>query len=126
MESIGSGSGSVSGAGQSKVDKFITIAGIFAPQVLALTHLAPIAQDVAEAIQATERLIHADGAGKLSYALNLAVLAAQTANHKAGRTVIDPALVQASGATVISSVVASINAIKAVAHPVALGAGTGS
>lgn len=94
--------------------KFIAVAKIFGPQILALTPLAPIAEEVAEGIALAEQLPGASGAEKLEKAKQIAVLAAKAANDQAGKELVNTAEVEASAGAVISGVVNSVNHIKAI------------
>lgn len=81
-----------------------------APDILALTPLAPIAGRVQAAIADAEYLKGpGTGADKLSHVVNIAVDAATAANLQAGHQVIDPVAVQAEAGTVISAVVQAVN-----------------
>lgn len=93
-----------------KLGKFFHSVGKFAPIVLALTPLAPIAGPVAAAIAEAEA-IHGDGAGpaKFAHVVAIAKDAALVANAAAGKEVVSPEAVEAAAAQAISTVVAIAN-----------------
>lgn len=82
------------------------------PVVLAFTPLAPISGAVVAGIQLAEALKGASGDQKKAIVQQIAVTAAQGANAQAGKTVLDPALVQATSGAVIDAVVTSVNLVK--------------
>lgn len=99
----------------SKVSKFFSVLKQFAPIILALTPLAPIAPAVAEAIATAETIPGASGSEKLAAAKAIVVDAAQAVNAQAGHDKVNVAEVEASADSVISGVVDSVNHIKAIA-----------
>lgn len=92
--------------------KFLHIVGTFAPLILAVTPLAPIAGAVTAAIQEAESIAGATGAEKLARVTAIAVDAAHAANAQAGHVVVDPVAVQTEAATVISAVIQATNLAK--------------
>lgn len=96
-----------------KIGRFFHNLGRYAPLVLALTPLAPIAAPIAAAIAEAEA-IHGEGNGpaKLAHVVAIAKDAADVANAAAGRQVVDPAAVEGAAAQAISTVVAVANITK--------------
>lgn len=96
-----------------KLGHFFRNVGKFAPVILALTPLAPIAGPVQAAIAEAEA-IHGDGAGaaKLAHVVAIAKDAADAANAQAGHEVIDPSTVEATATQVVSTVVNVVNLAK--------------
>lgn len=70
--------------------RFGQLALMYAPQILSLTPLAPIAEDVAKGIIEAAGLHGASNDQKLAHVRNVAVLAADAANKQAGHQVVDP------------------------------------
>lgn len=95
-----------------KLGHFFHNVGKFAPVILALTPLAPIAAPVAAAIQEAEAIHGATGPDKLAHVIAVAKESAVVANMAAGKQVVDPAEVEGAAAQVISAVVAVANAAK--------------
>lgn len=95
----------------SKVSKILSLIGLFAPQILRLTPLAPVADAVAEAMQEAQGVEGASNQQKLDHVVNIAVEAARGINAEAKQTVIDPAMVQATAGSIISSVKQTVNLI---------------
>jgi hypothetical protein len=85
--------------------KWLQVLAQVGPQVLMFTPLAPIAGVVVAAIGEAQAMQGASGQAKLAHVVNIATDAAQAANLQAGRVVIDPAVLQATAATAISTAV---------------------
>ena len=93
---------------------FFQQVGKFAPLILAVTPLAPIAGPVAAAIQEAEAIHGAgNGAAKLQHVIAIAQDAAESANAAAGKVVVDPQAVAASATQVVSAIVSVAN----LSHP---------
>lgn len=85
------------------IPHWLKIVAKIAPQILALTPLAPIAPAVAAAIAEAEQMPGKSGAEKLAHVVNVA---GESADALAAAGVqIDPAAVRAAAAGVISTVV---------------------
>lgn len=91
--------------------KWLQILAQVGPQVLMFTPLAPIAAPVVAAIGEAEAMQGASGQEKLAHVVNIATDAATAANTQAGHVVIDPALMQATAATAISTAVNVTNMV---------------
>lgn len=89
---------------------FVNI-GKFAPLILAITPLAPIAPAVAAAIQEAEAIQGATGPEKRAHVINVATAAATVAQQSGAK--VDPAAVQAAAGQTIDAIVAVAKA----AHP---------
>lgn len=94
-----------------KLGSFFKKVSHVAPLILAVTPLAPIAPFVAAGIQEAEA-IGGSGPDKLVHVVNIAKAAADAANAQAGKTVIDPALVEASAASTVSAIVQISNLLE--------------
>ncbi len=97
----------------SKLGRFFQAVGKFAPLILAVTPLAPIAPAVMAAIQEAEAL-HGAGTGveKLAHVKAIALDAAAAANAQAGKIVVDPAEIGAAVDQSVAAVVAVANVVK--------------
>lgn len=95
-----------------KLADFAKKVGQFAPMILALTPLAPIAPAVALGIQEAEAIRGASGPEKLAHVVKIAKHAADAANAQAGKEVIDAAQVEATAGQVVSAVVSTVNLVE--------------
>ncbi len=96
-----------------KLGRFFHNVGKFAPLILAVTPLAPIAAPVAAAIAEAEA-IHGDGTGteKLAHVVGVAKEAAEVANAAAGHVVVDPAAIEGAASQAVSTVISVVNLAK--------------
>lgn len=83
------------------------------PQVLLFTPLAPIAPVVVSAIGEASAMAGATKAEKLAHVVNIATDAAAAVNVHVGHEVINPAVIQATAASAISSAVQITNMVHA-------------
>ena len=90
-----------------KLGRFLQNVGHFAPLILAVTPLAPIAPAVAAAIAEAEQIQGASGRDKLAHVIAVATRSAEVA--QASGVPIDPAAVQAAAVDVIAAVVSVAN-----------------
>lgn len=95
----------------SKASKILSLIALFAPQILRLTSLAPVADAVAEGMQEAQGFEGATNQQKLDHVVNIAVEAARGINAEAKQTVIDPAMVQAVAGSIISTTKQTVNLI---------------
>ena len=92
---------------------FFKSVGKIAPAILQFTPLAPIAADVAAAIQEAEAISGpGTGAEKLAHVIAVATDAAKIANDAAGKQVVDPAVIASTAAQVISAIISVVNVVK--------------
>lgn len=101
----------------SKWGTFFSVLKKFGPQILKLTPLAPIAEEVEAAIADAEQIPGATSTEKLNHVVNIAAESAQAVNDKAGHEVLKVEEVRQSGGAIVSGVVNSVNHIKAIHVP---------
>lgn len=80
-----------------------------APVLLALTPLAPIADDITAAIQEAEGIAGASGPEKLAHVIAIAVDAAKAVNDQAGKIVIPMDRVVSIATLIVSLIVSATN-----------------
>lgn len=93
------------------IGKWLRIAGQFAPQILLLTPLAPIAGQVSVAIQEAEKIPGASGQEKLDHVVKIAQQAASANNAVDTNVQIDPAMIPTATADAVKTVVDTVNGI---------------
>lgn len=110
------------------MSKWYALVKLLLPTVLATVNpaLAPLSGIILQGIGEAEQIKSATGAQKLSHVVNLATAAAQGINAGAGRVLVDPALVQSSAASTISTIVDIANIVHRQGATPAPGAGTDS
>lgn len=80
-----------------------------APALLALTPLAPIADDIMAAIQEAEAINGASGPEKLAHVVNIAVDAAKAINTSAGKILIPLDRVVSIATLIVSLIITATN-----------------
>jgi hypothetical protein len=93
----------------SRFRSFLIRISKLAPVLLALTPLAPIADEVTAAIQEAEAIRGASGPEKLQHVVNIAVEAAKAANEVAGRVLIPLDRVVALATMIVSMIILATN-----------------
>jgi len=96
----------------SPLPKWFFLVDTFAPLILALTPLAPIASAVAKGIQEAEALIGATSEQKLAHAVNIARAGIEALNAQLGRVVVDPAI----GTSLVSKCISVIVTVTNLVH----------